>query len=85
MLAESTVLEQVKSCASVSCLIITEPLELLRLKPSEPIASECVCTYVLNNVTLCIMNCPVTNFKCTCLGYLTKCKALIKNFSFMKL
>ncbi len=36
------VLEQVKSCASVSCLINTEPLELLHLQPSEPIASEIV-------------------------------------------
>ncbi len=44
MLAESTVLEQVSSCGSISCLINTEPLELLlellRLQPSEPIASE---------------------------------------------
>ncbi len=40
MLAEFTVLEQVSSCGSVSCLINTEPLELLHLQPSEPIASE---------------------------------------------
>ncbi len=38
----STFLEQVKSCGSVSCLINTEPPELLRLQPSEPIASESV-------------------------------------------
>ncbi len=30
------------SCSSVSCLINTEPLELLRLQPNEPIASESV-------------------------------------------
>ena len=34
------VLEQLKSCGSVSCLINTEPLELLRLQPIEPVASE---------------------------------------------
>ncbi len=33
---------QVISCSSVSCLIDTEPLELLRLQPSELIASESV-------------------------------------------
>ncbi len=38
--ADSTDLELVISCSSVSCLINTEPLELLRLQPSEPIASE---------------------------------------------
>ncbi len=38
--AESTILEQVKSCGSISCLINLEPLELLRLQPSELIASE---------------------------------------------
>ncbi len=32
----------VKSCNSVSCLINTEPSELLRLQPSDPIASESV-------------------------------------------
>ncbi len=42
MPAESSVLEQVKSCGSVSCLINMEPSELLRLQPSEPIASESV-------------------------------------------
>ncbi len=42
MLAEFTVLKQVSSCGSVSCLINTEPLEMLRLQPSEPIASESV-------------------------------------------
>ncbi len=41
MPAESSVLEQVKSGGSVSCLINMEPSELLRLQPSEPIASEC--------------------------------------------
>ncbi len=40
MPAESTTLEQVKSCTSVSCLIYMEPLELLRLQLSELIASE---------------------------------------------
>ena len=40
MRSESTVLEQVKSCGSVSCLINTEPLELLPVQPSELIASE---------------------------------------------
>ena len=29
-----------KRCGSVSCLINMEPLELLRLQPSEPIGSE---------------------------------------------
>ena len=33
-------LELVKSCASVSCLINTEPLELIHLQPSESISSE---------------------------------------------
>ena len=33
--AESNVLEQVKSCSSVSCLINMEPLELLHLQLSE--------------------------------------------------
>ncbi len=42
MLADSTALEQVISCSSVSCLINTAPLELLRLQLSEPIASESV-------------------------------------------
>ncbi len=42
MPAESSVLEQDKSCGSVSCLINMEPSELLRLQPSEPIASESV-------------------------------------------
>ncbi len=42
MLAEFTVIEEVSSCGSVSCLINTEPLELLRLQPSEPMASESV-------------------------------------------
>ncbi len=43
--ADSTDLEQVISCSSVSCLINMEPLELLRLQPSElihVIASESV-------------------------------------------
>ncbi len=40
MPAEFTALEQVNSCGSVSCLINMEPLELLRLQPSEPIASD---------------------------------------------
>ncbi len=35
-------LELVISYSSVSCLINTEPLELLRLQPSELIASESV-------------------------------------------
>ena len=39
---EVAVLTLVKSCASVSYLINTEPLELLRLQPSELIASESV-------------------------------------------
>ncbi len=38
--ADPTDLVQVISCSSSSCLINTEPLELLRLQPSEPIASE---------------------------------------------
>ena len=42
MPAEPSVLEQVKSCGSVSCLINMEPSELLHLQPSEPIASESV-------------------------------------------
>ncbi len=42
MPAEPSVLEQVKSCGSVSCLINMEPSELLRLQPSERIASESV-------------------------------------------
>ncbi len=29
-----------KSCSSISCLINTEPLQLLCLQPSEPITSE---------------------------------------------
>ena len=37
---ETAVLKLVKSCTSVSCLINMEPLELLRLQPSELIASE---------------------------------------------
>ena len=37
-----TVLEQVKSCGSVSCQINTDPLELLRLQSSELIASKIV-------------------------------------------
>ncbi len=37
---EAAVLTLVKSCASVNCLINMEPLELLRLQPSELIASE---------------------------------------------
>ncbi len=40
MPADPSVLEQVKSCGSVSCLINMEPPELLRLQLSEPIASE---------------------------------------------
>ncbi len=36
------VLEQVKSCNSVSCLINMEPLELLDLQLNELIASESV-------------------------------------------
>ncbi len=40
MPAGSTDLELAISCSSVSCLINTEPLELLRLQPSELIASE---------------------------------------------
>ena len=40
--ADSTDVEQVISCSSVSCLINMEPLELLSLQPSEPIASESV-------------------------------------------
>ncbi len=39
---EAAVLTLVKSCASVSCLINMEPLELLRLQPSELIPSESV-------------------------------------------
>ncbi len=39
-MSDHIVLKQVKSCGSVSCLINTEPLELLRLQPSEPIDSE---------------------------------------------
>ncbi len=35
-------IKQVKSCGSVSCLINTEPLELLHLQPDESIASESV-------------------------------------------
>ncbi len=44
-----TVLEQVKSCGSISCLINTEPLELLRLQPSELIASESVWEIVMEH------------------------------------
>ncbi len=40
MPADSTDLELAISCSSVSCLINMEPLELLRLQPNEPIASE---------------------------------------------
>ncbi len=40
MPADSTDLELVISCSSVSCLISKEPLELLRLQSNEPIASE---------------------------------------------
>ncbi len=40
MPAESIILEQVKSCGSVSCLINTERLELLRPQPREWIASD---------------------------------------------
>ncbi len=40
MPVDSTGLEQVISWSSVSCLINTEPLGLLRLQLSEPIASE---------------------------------------------
>ena len=36
----SGLIKQVKSYGSVSCLINMEPSELLRLQPSEPIASE---------------------------------------------
>ncbi len=32
--------QEVYACGSVSCLINMEPSELLRLQPSEPIASE---------------------------------------------
>ncbi len=42
MPADSTDLELVISCSSVSCLINMEPLELLRLQPNELIASESV-------------------------------------------
>ena len=47
MPADSTDLELVISCRSVSCLINMEPLELLvtcnlHLQPNEPIASESV-------------------------------------------
>ncbi len=42
MPAHSTDLELVISCSSASCLINMEPLELLRLQPNEPIASESV-------------------------------------------
>ncbi len=52
-----TVLEQVKSCGSVSCLINTESFELLRLQPSKPIASESV--DVVN--MLCILLLPLNN------------------------
>ncbi len=38
--ADSTDLKLVISCSSVSCLINMEPLELLRLQPSELIVSE---------------------------------------------
>ncbi len=51
---DSTHLEQVLSCSSVSCLINMEPVELLRLQPSEPIASESV----WNSMGIyCISNC----------------------------
>ena len=43
----STILEQVKSCGSVSCLVNTEPLELLRLQPSELIASESAVSFTI--------------------------------------
>ncbi len=39
---QCTMVGQVKSCASISCLINMEPLELLRLQPSELFASESV-------------------------------------------
>ena len=42
MPAGSTDLELAISCGAVSCLFNTEPLELLRLQPSELIASESV-------------------------------------------
>ena len=51
MLAEFPVLEQASSCSSVSGLINTEPLELFRLQPSEPIASESVVISRLNWTT----------------------------------
>ncbi len=44
-----TVLEQVQSCGSVSCLVNTEPLELLCLQPSELIASESVLSFTFTN------------------------------------
>ena len=42
MPADSTDLELAMSCSSVSCPINMEPLQLLRLQPSEPIASKSV-------------------------------------------
>ena len=60
MPAGFTVLEQLKSCSSVSCLINTEPLELLRLQPSEPIASESV---ILN---LDFSGCWSTDYMTSC-------------------
>ncbi len=57
MPAASFVLEQVKSCGSVSWLINMEPSELLRLQPSESIASESV-VYI---VCILIMEIKRTN------------------------
>ena len=44
---------QVKSCASVSCLINTEPLELLHIQPIELIASESVLLYKVYDYHAC--------------------------------
>ncbi len=64
MPAESTILEQVKSCNSVSCLINMEPLELLRLQPSEPIASESVwfCLETLYDMKSCNLITEMAHF-----------------------
>ncbi len=45
-------MEAFKCCASASCLINTEPLELLRLYPSESNASESVIKQGLTHVDM---------------------------------
>ncbi len=49
---EAAALKLVKSCTSVICLINMEPLELLRLQPSEPIASESAPAHAYSSILL---------------------------------